>query len=108
MADTIALHFRCSEEEQLRLLRRQDGRDGAAGERLGERLDRAINRLCDEVENNGLTIEATDGPRPPEKQRKAWISRPTIERMKGLVARLPDVSQDQFVREAIRRSTKVY
>jgi hypothetical protein len=105
---TIELHFRCSDEEHERLLRRQDGRNGAAGERIGQRLDRAINSLSDEVEKSGLTIETTDGDRPPEKQRKARIPRATIERMNAIIARLPGVSRDQFVREAIRRWTKVY
>ena len=108
MADTSALHYRCSDEELDRLLRRQDGRDGPAVERVGQRLDRAINQLCDEVDQGGLNIVLTNGPQPQGRQRKARLPKATIERMNAIVARLPNVSRDLFVREALRRATKAY
>jgi hypothetical protein len=113
------LHYRSSDEEHARLVRRQgygkaepERRAGPRrefpGEKRGHRLDRAIERLCEEAEANGLTIAPLVGERPPEKVRKTSVRSATVVRMNALLERLPNVSKDQFVREAIRKFTRVY
>lgn len=106
---TAAFHFRCSDAEFERLTRRQDGRDGAKGERPGIRLNRALVALCEEVEHGEeFAIGLSDGEPPRTAQRKARIPQETVDRVDAIVARLPGVSRDMFTREAIRRATRAY
>jgi hypothetical protein len=112
MADDeiVDYYYDCSDEEELRLLRRKDGRRGEhAGERHGVRLNRALLALCDEVERDeGVRIELAEGDIPEGVRRKARIPMSTLLRVNELVARLPGVSRNQFSRVAIRRWVQAF
>jgi hypothetical protein len=108
----VAYLYRCSDVELDRLMRRQDGRDGEAGESVGARLNRALLALCDEVEHStesGLFIESSEATEMPEAiQRKVRLPKETVDRVKSVVAKLPGVSRDRYTREAIRRAVKAF
>jgi len=104
----VEFFYRCSDEEQDRLTRRQEGRNGAEGERAGQRLNRALLSFIKDVGDNGFSIDFSDVPAPESAQRKVRIPSSTVDQINAVVGRLPGVSRDQFVREALRRRVKAY
>jgi hypothetical protein len=117
MARRVELFYRCSDDEVANLDRRRrapeaigpERRKRAAAAGSGQLLNLALLALCDEIDaGDAITIEVADGPVLPAVQRKVRIPEATRERVDRIVARLPDVSRDQFVRVALRRWTRAY
>ena len=108
MSGKVGLFYRCSDAAHVRLIRRREGRDGPDSDLIGDRVARAIMELCDHIQlgGNGLTIHPSDDIPQSEKQRKAFVPAAVLDRVNAVTARLPGVSRDQFVREALRRGTE--